>query len=168
MKRILILFFCFLSAYASGKVGFGAGFDLSPNALRVGVRNWINKTSGFEFGLGPTAYFEDFVFDDISVQGKFLFGFRYDRYLRTYVGALARYTFVKDPKFHTNMPSAGILAGNEWYLGRYRNQGIALEGGIMYGRISRLQYVEATNVSIPDYYKEFPLYISISYKFYFR
>ena len=168
MKKFIFILLCFASAYASGKVGFGAGFDLSPNAGRVSLRNWFNKTNGFELGFGPTANLEDFIFDDLSIQGKYMVGFRYDRYFRTYAGVLARYTLIKDPKFHKNLPSGGIFAGNEWYLGKYRNQGIAIEAGVMYGRISREQYVQGTNVSIPDYYKEFPVYLSFSYKFYFR
>jgi hypothetical protein len=168
MKKSLIIIFCLVSVYASGKVGFGAGFDLSPNSARISLRNWFNKTNGFEIGFGPTANLEDFIFNDLSIQGKYMVGFRYDRFSRTYVGAIARYTIVKDVKFHKNMPSGGVFAGNEWYLGKFRNQGIAIEGGLMYGRISRMQYVEGSNVSIPDYYKEFPLYISFSYKYYLR
>ncbi|MBN1820566.1 MAG: hypothetical protein JXR31_05640 [Prolixibacteraceae bacterium] len=168
MKKLIILFFCISSLYASGKIGFGAGFDISPNAARISLRNWISKTSGFELGFGPTAYMEDFIFNDMSIQGKYMYGFRYDGYLRTYAGAIARYTLVKDPRFHKNLPSGGIFAGNEWYLGKYKNQGIAIEGGVMYGRISRTQYIQDPNVEISRYYKEFPLYLTFSYKFYFR
>ena len=168
MKKIIVLFFCLTSIYSSAQTLFGAGFDISPNAARLSLRNWFNKTSGFELGFGPSAKLEDFVFDDICIQGKYMMGFRYDRYSRTYAGVIARYTFINDPRFHKNLPSGGIFAGNEWYLGPYRNQGIAIEGGVIYGRISRQQYIEGSNVSISDYYKEFPLYLAFSYKFYFR
>lgn len=168
MKKLILIIFCFVSVYASGHVGFGAGFDLNPNAARVSLRDWFNKMNGFEVGFGPTAYFKDFIFDDLSIQGKYMLGIRYNRFFRTYIGAIARYTLVKDPHFHKNLPSGGIFAGNEWYLGTFRNQGIAIEGGVMYGRISRKQPIIGQNVEETLYYNEFPLYISFSYKFYFR
>jgi len=168
MKKVLVALFCLISVYSSGKIGFGGGIDLCPNAARLSIRNWFNKIHGIELGFGPTASLEDFRFNDQSIQGKYFVGLRYNRYFRTYVGALARYTFVNDPFFHKNMPSGGAFAGNEWYLGRYRNQGVAIEGGIMYGRVTEKSYVQGTNVTIDKHYKEFPLYVSFSYKIYLR
>jgi hypothetical protein len=168
MKKLLIVLFCFISFYSSAKIGVGVGFDVSPNAARLSVRNWINKTNGFEIGFGPTANLEDFIFNDICIQGKYFVGLKYSSTSRTYAGGLARYTVLKDPSFHKNIPSAGAFVGNEWYVGQFRNQGIALEGGLMYGRISRKAYIIGSNVLISKYYKEFPFYLAFSYKFYFR
>jgi|WetSurMetagenome_2_1015567.scaffolds.fasta_scaffold114740_2 hypothetical protein len=168
MKKSLILLFCLFSLNSSAKIGLGFGFDLSPNAARISLRNWFNKTSGFEIGFGPTANFEDFIFNDFSIQGKYMVGFKYNGYTRTYAGGIARYTVLKDPFFKKNIPSLGLFIGNEWYIGKYRNHGVSMEGGLMYGRISRKAYVIGPNVTIDKYYKEFPFYLCFSYKFYMK
>lgn len=171
MRKLFFALLMLLSVFSFGKdkAKVGIGPDLSPNAAFLSFRDWINKTNGFEIGFGPSAKLEDFIFNDMSIQGKYLAAFKSNRnYYRTYVGAIARYTVIKDPHFHKNMLSGGILLGNEWYWGKFRNQGFAIEGGALLGRISRKQYVEGTNVSITRYYKEFPLYVAFSYKYYFR
>jgi hypothetical protein len=171
MRKIFLAIFILFSLIANGKgkVLIGSGFDVNPNAGFLCFRNWYNKTGGFEIGFGPSANFEDFVFNDMAVQGKYFYAFKSEyNYYRTYLGLMGKFTFIQDPYFHKNLPAGGIILGNEWFLGRFRNQGIAIEGGLLYGRISRQQYVEGSNVSITRYYKEFPLHLAFSYKFYFR
>ncbi|VAW21008.1 hypothetical protein MNBD_BACTEROID01-2307 [hydrothermal vent metagenome] len=162
-----IWLFCLLPVSSFAKIGFGAGVDVNPNAARLSIRNWFSKYSGVEFGFGPTAKFEDFRFDDMSIQVKYMKGVRYGRFSRTYLGVIARYTLIKDPFFDKDMPSGGIFGGKEWYLGRYRNQGIALEAGVMYGRVKGNQLKFESGIQVEQFYKEFPVFMGFSYKYYF-
>ncbi len=170
IKIVVILAFglFFSPEMLQANEGFGVGADINPNAVRLSIRNWFSKMNGFELGFGPSAKFEDFIFDDLSIQGKYLKGLKYDRFKRSYIGIVARYTMVKDPFFDRNLPSGGAFGGVEWYMGRYRNQGVAIEGGVMYGRVVQKGYVIGPNVQIDKEYKEFPLFLTFSYKYYFR
>ncbi len=168
--RLLIvglLTLCSIPSFA--KIGIGAGADVNPNAARLSVRGWFSKYAGLEIGFGPTASFDDFKFDDMSIQGKYFYALRYDRFSRTYLGAIARYTLVKDPFFDKDLPSAGVFGGKEWYLGRYRNQGVAVEAGLLYGKAkdSDLDWNWETGEQYNLTKKEFPAFISLSYKYYF-
>jgi hypothetical protein len=166
---VVVLMLLVFGVSGKGKVKVGMGMDISPNAGFLSFRDWYSKTGGFEIGFGPSANFKDFLFNDLAVQCKYFYAFKSEfNYYRTYLGLMGKYTIITDPYFHKNLPAGGVILGNEWYLGKFRNQGISVEGGLLYGRISRQQYIVGSNVSITKYYKEFPLYLSFSYKFYFR
>ena len=166
--RYLLLAIILFSSYSlSAKIGIGAGGDVSPNAARLSVRGWFSKYNGAELGFGPTAKFEDFKFDDMSMQAKFFHAIRYDRYARTYLGMLGRFTIIKDPFFDKNLPSVGVFGGKEWYLGRYRNQGVAVEAGLIYGKVKGQSLVFENGIQSEQSYTDFPAYISLSYKYYF-
>lgn len=177
MKTLAIRIICFFAIGISlfifsepveAREGFGAGFDFNPNAVRISARHWFSKMNGVEIGFGPTAKMEDFKFDDMSIQGKVMFGLSYDRFRRSYIGIVARYTLVKDLLFDKDLPAAGAFGGNEWYLGKFRNHGVAIEGGFIYGKVKKQGFLADDLLVIEREYKEFPLYLTFSYKFYFK
>jgi len=171
MKRTSLLFILLLffgtSSFAQKMIGIGG--EVSILSLRLNVRMWISRYTGFEVFGGISTEIDDLKPNDLEAGFKILHTFQYDQTERLYIGFMGRWKWVNAFTSYksTGLPIPALIVGKEIYNRRIHLRGLAVELGYQYGQKEYEIYTPAKHYPIgKEQFQEFPLIFNLRYTFY--
>ena len=180
MKKYIILLalvFGFVALFAqtesdSKKLSIeqmAVGLKLTNAPISLSYKILTNTKFGTELNAGIASLNSDTQYDDFMVDLRIFYSIRKKEKSNLFAGLVGGIEFVDDPTFNLTTPYFGLTAGYEYYLGKKRRNGLAIEVGYIYGQKTYRKSYKATwgSVEYIGAFENNPLMVGLAYSYYF-